>query len=663
MLKKKNIAMVMAAATVATSVAPVFAATIEKTEVDEATLVAKVQELLNTKYSDAKEDGDGDADTSATDGGKEYTNSVYEIDANGTTVKTIAQFKKIVENAKVLNEEVVVTVTDKGHRTVDGKIVAAENTKYSFYSDFENKDQFDRDKITKLGGTVKDLVTTSATIVLANNTEIELASADYVLNLDEPVDANGQLVDTENLTTSVKRSIVGFNKVEDKKATEKEIPSKIVEQLSFNGAKFVEMEKKASDIFADDEYTKEGAEFVKTIIDAKSSIKNVVKDGVRYTLTNAKTTDVVVNQSSGYKFDITLTATKVVNGKNVVSNVKITLTGDVQKDLATIKGAIDNDTTVTDLTGKIDKLAGDDRFETAAKISKATYVKSGDARAIILVGEEAIVDGLAAAPLAKQEDAPILLTKKDEIPAATMNEIKRATENEGKEAKIYLVGGENNISKEVEKQLTSELNAEIVRIAGEDRFKTSIKIAKKLNSTNKAFVVGGDGLADAMSIASVATKEEAPIIVTPADGLTKDAKDFINKDDEVIVVGGQSKVSTQVLKDIKEETEQTTAVERIAGEDRNETNAMVIEKYANALTKVYVAKNGYGSANGDAQLVDALAVAPLVANNDGIVVLANDELTKVQEKALKTKQIKGKLTQVGGGVGVNVIQKLVDLLK
>ena len=663
MLKKKNIAMVMAAATVATSVAPVFAATIEKTEVDEATLVAKVQELLNTKYSDAKEDGDGDADTSATDGGKEYTNSVYEIDANGTTVKTIAQFKKIVENAKVLNEEVVVTVTDKGHRTVDGKIVAAENTKYSFYSDFENKDQFDRDKITKLGGTVKDLVTTSATIVLANNTEIELASADYVLNLDEPVDANGQLVDTENLTTSVKRSIVGFNKVEDKKATEKEIPSRIIEQLSFNGAKFVEMEKKASDIFADDEYTKEGAEFVKTIIDAKSSIKNVVKDGVRYTLTNAKTTDVVVNQSSGYKFDITLTATKVVNGKNVVSNVKITLTGDVQKDLATIKGAIDNDTTVTDLTGKIDKLAGDDRFETAAKISKATYVKSGDARAIILVGEEAIVDGLAAAPLAKQEDAPILLTKKDEIPAATMNEIKRATENEGKEAKIYLVGGENNISKEVEKQLTSELNAEIVRIAGEDRFKTSIKIAKKLNSTNKAFVVGGDGLADAMSIASVATKEEAPIIVTPADGLTKDAKDFINKDDEVIVVGGQSKVSTQVLKDIKEETEQTTAVERIAGEDRNETNAMVIEKYANALTKVYVAKNGYGSANGDAQLVDALAVAPLVANNDGIVVLANDELTKVQEKAIKTKQIKGKLTQVGGGVGVNVIQKLVDLLK
>ena len=41
MLKKKNIAMVMAAATVATSVAPVFAAVNEE-NVNEATLIAEV---------------------------------------------------------------------------------------------------------------------------------------------------------------------------------------------------------------------------------------------------------------------------------------------------------------------------------------------------------------------------------------------------------------------------------------------------------------------------------------------------------------------------------------------------------------------------------------------------------------------------------------------
>ena len=65
MLKKRNIAMVMAAATVATSVAPVFAA-VENQNVDEATLIAKVEEMLNTKYSNSREDGDGNLSTQAT---------------------------------------------------------------------------------------------------------------------------------------------------------------------------------------------------------------------------------------------------------------------------------------------------------------------------------------------------------------------------------------------------------------------------------------------------------------------------------------------------------------------------------------------------------------------------------------------------------------------
>ena len=650
--------MMMAAATVITTAAPAFAATIEKTEVDEATLIAKVQDLLNTKYTDAKENGLEDGKL-ATEAGKEYTNSVYTIQENGNDVKSVSELKTLIENAKVGDKELLLTVTDKGHRNVDGKIVAKETTKYDFYTDLNT--QLDDSKLVNLGASVKAGKTTSAaTIVLANNSEIELSVADYVLNLEKPVDANGKLVDKLNLTPSVQKSIVGFEKVEAKEASEKAIPSKETAKLSFNGAKFVEINKNASDILVNDEYTKEGAEFVNTMIAAKTTTP-VIKDGVKYDLSKAKTTDVVVSKDGGYKFEITLDATKVVDAKNVVSNVKITVKGNVQKDLATIHSAINGNTNVSDLTGKINKLVGVDRFETATKISKETYKTTGDAKAVVLVGEEAIVDGLAAAPLAAQEKAPILLTKKDSVPTETMNEIKRAVSEKG--AKIYLVGGEANISKEVEKQLISEMNAEIVRVAGEDRNETSIKIAKKLTTTNKAFVVGGDGLADAMSIAAVATSEKAPIIVTPAAGLTKDAKDFIKTNDTVTVVGGQSKVSTQVLKDIKSET--TTDATRIAGEDRNETNAKVINNYVTklGLTDVYVAKNGYGAANGDAQLVDALSVAPLAAEKKAVLVLANDQLTKDQEKAITDSKIKTKLTQVGGGVGANVIQKLVELLK
>ena len=217
------------------------------------------------------------------------------------------------------------------------------------------------------------------------------------------------------------------------------------------------------------------------------------------------------------------------------------------------------------------------------------------------------------------------------------------------------------------------MNAEIVRLAGDDRNETSLKIAEELKVVKggeftKHYVIGGDGLSDAMSIAAIAAREEAPILVTPADGLTKDAKEFLAENPlEATVVGGESKVSTQVLKDIKAKT--NASVTRIAGEDRHETNAKVIATLTDEVDNVYVAKSGYVPQNGDALLVDALAAAPLAAKADGVIVLATDDVTTDQQAAVKKAVTKGadnkleaKLTQVGGGVNANIIQKLVKLL-
>ena len=83
---------------------------------------------------------------------------------------------------------------------------------------------------------------------------------------------------------------------------------------------------------------------------------------------------------------------------------------------------------------------------------------------------------------------------------------------------------------------------------------------------------------------------------------------------------------------------------------------------------VYVAKDG------DNALVDALAAAPLAGVNNGVIVLATDDLTKTQEKAVTAESLvtnptqtpnvadNASLTQVGGGVGANVIQKLIKAL-
>lgn len=68
-------------------------------------------------------------------------------------------------------------------------------------------------------------------------------------------------------------------------------------------------------------------------------------------------------------------------------------------------------------------VAGDDRIETAIELSSKYYNNSDEDNAItedavnnvVLVGSQAIVDGLVASPLASEKKAPLLLTSKDKL--------------------------------------------------------------------------------------------------------------------------------------------------------------------------------------------------------------------------------------------------------
>lgn len=72
--------------------------------------------------------------------------------------------------------------------------------------------------------------------------------------------------------------------------------------------------------------------------------------------------------------------------------------------------------------------------------------------------------------------------------------------------KVYLAGGVNSISKEVENEL-KDMGLKVTRLSGDDRYATSLEIADEIGlDDDKAFVVGGTGLADAMSIAPVASQ-------------------------------------------------------------------------------------------------------------------------------------------------------------
>ena len=253
------------------------------------------------------------------------------------------------------------------------------------------------------------------------------------------------------------------------------------------------------------------------------------------------------------------------------------------------------------------EIIGENRYETAALVAdKMGYYDT----AILVNGDKSLADGLSASSLAGKEKAPILLVKQNTIPTETLSRALKAK-------KVYIIGGTAAISKDVEKQLVGK---EIVRIDGKNRMETSEKVANLVGNYDEAFVVNGNiGEADAMSVASVAARDKAPILLTNGKTSTHSKK----SDVKYYVVGGEAVVSDSLVSNFD--------AERIYGSDRYETNRAVIKEFYPNESKYYYTK-------GDL-LVDALAASPLSKDN-GVVLVS----PKSDNSILKDKD----LVQVGG---------------
>ncbi|MGX8127550.1 S-layer protein SlpA [Clostridioides difficile] len=358
-------------------------------------------------------------------------------------------------------------------------------------------------------------------------------------------------------------------------------------------------------------------------------------------------------------------------------------------------------------------LAGDDRIQTAIEISKEYYNNDGengtthagdvkkDVKNVVLVGANALVDGLVAAPLASEKDAPLLLTSKDKLDSSVKSEIKRVldlkTSEEVKGKTVYIAGGVNSVSKEVVTELES-MGLKVERFSGDDRYETSLKIADEIGLDNdKVYVVGGTGLADAMSIASVASTKidgdkavdrssaghATPIVVVDgkADKISDDLDSFLGSAD-VDIIGGFASVSEKMEEAISDATGK--GITRVKGDDRQDTNSEVIKTYYAKDTEIakaaakdrdtasltndpgifnfYVAKDG---STKEDQLVDALAVGAVAGYKLAPVVLATDSLSSDQSVAISKvvgEDSSKDLTQVGQGIATSVINKIKDLL-
>ena len=251
----------------------------------------------------------------------------------------------------------------------------------------------------------------------------------------------------------------------------------------------------------------------------------------------------------------------------------------------------------------IERLAGSNRYETAAAISTATY-PAGAAHAYIVTGQS-FADALGVGPIAHMNSGPVLLTSQTSLPSATLSELKRLSPSA-----ITIVGGEAVISKAVATALKSL--APTTRIAGANRYATAAELSSQnLASATKVYLVNGEAFPDGLAGGPLAAIDNAPILLTRSSELPLETRNEIARlgATTAVIIGGTAVVSSSVADALGEVV---PFVERIAGANRYATAA--------AVAKHFSEPRGVTIASG-LTFPDALTAAPMAAASASPILL------------------------------------------
>lgn len=194
---------------------------------------------------------------------------------------------------------------------------------------------------------------------------------------------------------------------------------------------------------------------------------------------------------------------------------------------------------------KITRLAGSDRYDTAAKVAKE--VKGKVANKIFLAsGEEVrLADALAIAPVSAKDNIPVLLTVNSKsVPKVTMDLVKELGVKE-----IEIVGGQLAISDEVKKSFTG---IKFDRVAGKDRWETAVEIGQKhFKRPDKAIVVYGLKYSDALVGGYLGAMKNAPILLSNIKDTSETSLRFLEENIKfAYVLGGLKVVSGDLFNKI-----------------------------------------------------------------------------------------------------------------
>lgn len=191
--------------------------------------------------------------------------------------------------------------------------------------------------------------------------------------------------------------------------------------------------------------------------------------------------------------------------------------------------------------GPVARIAGSDRFATAAATSAATFPPHTPS--VFVASGAGFADALGGGVAAAITGSPLLLVGQDEVPGPTETELDRLQPES-----VVVLGGSAAVSERVEDRLADITGASVLRYAGADRFDTSVEISRGILEAfgaSTVYIATGLSFPDALAAAGAAGMEPGPVLLVPGNCMTTSVDEEIDRlaPERLLVLGGPAAVS------------------------------------------------------------------------------------------------------------------------
>jgi putative cell wall-binding protein len=291
------------------------------------------------------------------------------------------------------------------------------------------------------------------------------------------------------------------------------------------------------------------------------------------------------------------------------------------------------------LPGVPKSLAGADRVATSIAVAEADFLPATTnptaqsatlrAQAAVIASSASFPDALAAGPLAYAKVAPLLLTGKNSLDSRIGTALTKLVPAG---STVYIVGGEAAVSANVATAIT-KLGFTVQRIAGVDRYDTSVKVAQALGNPSKAYAATGLDFPDALAAGVVAARQSGAILLTRGGEIPVVVAGYLLENPNVVVtaVGGPAASAFPAATSYKGADRYATAVE---------------------LAKAFPLTSVTAGVASGLNYPDGLVAAPYLARRGGVLLLTQQLVVPSATSNYIKATTKIDVLQVFGGLSV-----------